>query len=82
MIIVTFFQTLGLLLDLDVSWPPRLRYWMGILNVLNINLELARPECSGEPVNHTVYSFAVVASVSITSSLNRCAAVRRYLRRV
>jgi hypothetical protein len=44
---VTFFQTLGLLLDLDVSWPPALRRWMSIFNILNVNLELARPECSG-----------------------------------
>jgi len=46
MIAVTFFQTLGLLLDLDVSWPPALRRWMSTFNVLNINLQLAKPECS------------------------------------
>ena len=48
MIAITFFQTLALLLDLDVAWPPTLRRWMSNLNILNVNLELARPECSGE----------------------------------
>lgn len=47
MIVITFFQTLGLLLDLDVAWPPSLRKWMSNFNILNINLQLVRPECSG-----------------------------------
>jgi hypothetical protein len=47
MIVVTFFQTLGLLLDLNVAWPPDLRRWMSQFNMLNLNLQLIRPECSG-----------------------------------
>jgi len=47
MIVVTFFQTLALLLDLNITWPAHLRAWLSRFNVLNINLELARPECSG-----------------------------------
>jgi hypothetical protein len=58
MIAVTFFQTLALLLDLDVAWPPALRRWMSNLNILNVNLELARPECSGE--------FGVMQKLKIT----------------
>ena len=38
----------GLLLDLDVAWPPNLRKWFSRFNFLNVNLEIARPECSGE----------------------------------
>ena len=47
MIILTFCQTVALLLDLEVTWPPQLRILMQQLNVLNINIELARPECTG-----------------------------------
>ena len=46
MICVTFFQTLGLLLDLNVTWPAALKEWMTKFNIVNINIELARPECS------------------------------------
>jgi hypothetical protein len=48
MICVSFFQTLGLLLDLDIEWPPQLRELLSAFNALNINIELARPECSGK----------------------------------
>jgi len=44
MVVVSFGQTLSLLLDLDVTWPPRLRALMEMFGVLNINLELIRPE--------------------------------------
>jgi len=46
-IVLTFGQTLGSLLDLECPWPKVLRKWMQMLDMFNINLELARPECSG-----------------------------------
>jgi hypothetical protein len=67
MITVTFFQTLGLLLDLDVAWPPDLRRWMSNFNVLNVNLQLAKPECSGP--------FGVYQRLYITLMLPVCVAI-------
>jgi hypothetical protein len=37
-IIVTFVQTLALLLDLDTPWPPGLKAWMQAFSILNVNL--------------------------------------------
>jgi hypothetical protein len=48
MIVITFCQTIALLLELAVKYPYNLRVLMQSLNVFNINLELARPECSIE----------------------------------
>ena len=48
MIVVNFFQIMGLLIDLDVAWPPALLKWMSFFNMFNINLEQGRPECSGK----------------------------------
>eukprot|EP01049_Picozoa_sp_SAG25_P014192 SAG25_NODE_2430_length_1615_cov_1.821240_2_plen_53_part_00 len=42
---VSFYQVLALLLDLDVPWPEYLRSWMIVVSFLNVNLELAKPEC-------------------------------------
>ena len=41
-IVLTFGQTLGSLLDLQCPWPKLLREWMQFLDMFNINLELAR----------------------------------------
>lgn len=46
-IVVTFVQTLALLLDLDTPWPPALKAWMQAFSILNVNMEMAKPECSG-----------------------------------
>ena len=46
MIVVTFMQTIAILLELEVEWPAELRSLMQKLNIFNINIELARPECS------------------------------------
>lgn len=46
MIVITFCQTIAVLLDLDVTWPDELRELMQMLHVFNVNLQLARPECS------------------------------------
>ena len=43
-ILLTFGQTLGSLLDLECPWPNLLREWMQMLDIFNINLELARSE--------------------------------------
>ena len=40
-IVLTFGQTLGSLLDLECPWPNLLREWMQMLDIFNINLELA-----------------------------------------
>ena len=50
-IVLTFGQTLGSLLDLECPWPNLLREWMQMLDIFNINLELARydhalPSCA------------------------------------
>ena len=41
-IVLTFGQTLGSLLDLQCPWPKLLREWMQFLDMFNINMELAR----------------------------------------
>jgi hypothetical protein len=46
-IIVTFVQTLALLLDLDTPWPPKLKELMQAFSILNVNMEMAKPDCSG-----------------------------------
>ena len=33
-------------MDLNVTWPAALKEWMTKFNIVNINIELARPECS------------------------------------
>ena len=43
-ILLTFGQTLGSLLDLECPWPNLLRGWLQMLDIFNINLELARYE--------------------------------------
>lgn len=42
-------ETLALLLQLELTWPPELRHLMEQMSFLNINLELASPECSVRP---------------------------------
>jgi hypothetical protein len=46
-IIVTFYQTIGLLLDLKVVWPPMLKNMLVFLTIFNVNIEFSKPECSG-----------------------------------
>ena len=46
LILLTFFQTLALLLKFNMQWPAGLKDLMNKLSIFNINLELARPECS------------------------------------
>jgi len=76
MIAVTFFQTLGLLLDLDVSWPPSLREWMSRFNVLNVNLQLARPECSGPFGVYQRLYITLMLPVSVAILLGLYAAIQ------
>ena len=58
-IVLTFGQTLGSLLDLECPWPNLLREWMQMLDIFNINLELAR------------YNHACHAMPAAQSSLRR-----------
>jgi hypothetical protein len=46
LILTTFFQTLSLLVKVEIQWPSRLRALMTALSILNFNIELASPECS------------------------------------
>ena len=46
MIVVTFCQTIAVLLEMKVEWPINLRALMQSLNVFNFSIELMRPECS------------------------------------
>lgn len=46
LILLTFFQTLAILLQVSLSWPPQLRQLMTYFSFINLNIELARPECS------------------------------------
>ncbi len=45
-IVVTFAQTLALLLELDVPWPDQLKELLSTFNILNLNVEVLHPECS------------------------------------
>ena len=45
MILLTFMQTTTLLLDVPLSWPRVLRDLFKLLSIVNLNIELARPEC-------------------------------------
>ena len=46
LILMTFFQTLALLLKFSLPWPDGLKQLMTYMSALNFNLELARPECT------------------------------------
>ena len=62
-IVLTFGQTLGSLLDLECPWPNLLREWMQMLDIFNINLELARSE------RHTailLFSRLIVVSLRVS----------------
>ena len=48
LIMVSFAQTVAVFLDTGIPWPPFLRQLMLSFSFLNFNIELARPECSGE----------------------------------
>ena len=48
MILVTYYQTLALLLELPTNWPPILKTVLESLQFLNVNLETTGPECSGD----------------------------------
>jgi len=45
MILMTFLQTATMLLDVPLSWPRVLRDLFKLLSIVNLNIELARPEC-------------------------------------
>ena len=45
-ILMTFFQTLSVVIDLDLKWPPILLDWIAFFSFLNFSLELGKPECS------------------------------------
>ena len=50
-------QTIALYIDINVHWPPMLRQMMLWFSALNINFELARPECSGARVPSLSFSY-------------------------
>ena len=57
-ILITFCQTLALLLDLKTPWPPKLKALMQAFSILNFNMEMAKPDCSG--------SFGLYSSLLLT----------------
>jgi hypothetical protein len=42
-IVVTFFQTIALLMGMDLKYPEMLQRWIRFFNVFNFSLELGRP---------------------------------------
>jgi hypothetical protein len=46
MILISFFQTLDLVLTVDIAWPIQIKSVAKTLSLFNFNLQLARPECS------------------------------------
>ena len=52
-ILLTFFQTLSLMLKFTLHWPESLKKLIRLLSIINFNIELARPECSIEWTAHT-----------------------------
>ena len=46
LVLVTFFQTLGLLLKFSLDWPKELKELLRYITIFNVNLDLAKPECS------------------------------------
>lgn len=45
---MTFFQTLSVVIDLDLKWPEIFLDWIAFFSFLNFSLELGKPECSIE----------------------------------
>jgi hypothetical protein len=45
---LSFGQTMALFVELQIPWPSALRSMMEWLSVLNINLELLKPECNSQ----------------------------------
>jgi len=46
LILLTFLQTVALLLDVPLKWPQELIDFIKAISIVNLNLELAKPECS------------------------------------
>jgi len=46
LILMSFYQTLSLLIKVEIAWPARLREVMNMMSFMNFNIELASPECS------------------------------------
>ena len=66
----------GLLLDLDVSWPLGLKRWMSWLNILNINLQLMRPECTGPFGVYEKLSIALTFPIGFVALLSIYVAIQ------
>jgi hypothetical protein len=48
MILVTFFQTMALLLQISLAWPPELKELLKLMSFINFNIEIMRPDCNIE----------------------------------
>ena len=46
-ITISMVQTLYVLLEMELTWPRQLRQFFKLFAFLNLNIQLARPECSG-----------------------------------
>jgi len=70
LILLTFFQTVSLLLDVPLKWPPALVDFITALSFVNLNLELAKPECSLKVdfyVKQLVTLFSPLVFIAFTS---------------
>ena len=43
MILMTYFQTLSMLVQIELRWPAKIRELLYTLSIFNFNLELAAP---------------------------------------
>lgn len=48
LILISFCQTIAVFLDTEIPWPDSFRKLMVVFSFVNFNLELVRPECTGE----------------------------------
>ena len=55
LILMTFFQTLALLLQVSLAWPPQLKELMTYMSFINFNVELAR-KCTGNSHHSLIIS--------------------------
>jgi hypothetical protein len=65
LILMTFFQTLALLLKINVAWPPQLRKVLQYFTIINFNLELASPECTIEFDGNTRMNLVLATPVCL-----------------
>ena len=46
MILVTFVQTIDVMIDVPLKWPAAVRFVAAGCSIFNLNIELVKPECA------------------------------------